>query len=481
MKRRYSAVSLALVLSVLAAVLAGVVVVRVSDAITFEPAITASVSDPAAGAVADLTTEFSIAKGGAQFLAQATFTPPEFAVSAGADIPLGAIVGGLTANATLGLINGPCNSALPVVVDLMNATTDTSATVTFDDQFQDADANTLPDSIDKYPDFLTRMLPGVTPRARFFGQASVAGSAVSMNFVVLEPGASIPVLGALDATWGYPSVSILNNNGDPGAGASPGAITDFCTPLSTAITTFGTSKDNDTTSADESGATVQTNPENGGTYTFHSRNVSQYDADGDNIENGLDTCPLAVNTGDHTVAGSGDEDNDGIDDVCDPTPTETTVDQDDDSYLNRGDNCALVANGADPDNQLDRDADGMGNACDPNPDTPDGGSASPVDITVTSDVVITGGAPPAETATPATPEATGTTVVSPPPTTGTAVATPTKTATVAPTAAPPAPGGGGLLGGEEGFPTWAFVLLGAAAVLMLGGLGTAATVRRRGK
>jgi hypothetical protein len=480
MKRRYGEVSLALILGVFVAVMAAVIVVRVSDAITFEPALTASVSDPAAGAAADLTTDFSIAKGGAQFLAQATFTPPEFAVSAGADIPLGAIVGGLTANATLGLINGPCNSALPVVVDLMNATTDTSATLTFDDQFQDADANTLPDSVDKYPDFLTRILPGVTPRARFFGQASVAGSAVSLNFVVLEPGASIPVLGALDATWGYPSVSILNNNGDPGAGASPGPITDFCTPLSTAITTFGTSQDNEATSADESGATIQTNPENGGTYTFRSRNVSQYDADDDNIENGLDTCPYAANTGDHTVAGGGDEDNDGIDDVCDPAPTETTVDQDDDSYLNRGDNCALVANGADPDNQLDKDADGIGNACDTNPDTPDGGSASPVDITVTSDVVITGGAPPAETATPAA-------TTAPPTGTGTVVATPTKTATavatptLAPTAAPPVPGGGGLLGGEEGFPTWAFVLLGVAAVLMLGGLGTAVTARRRSK
>ena len=325
----------------------------------------------------------------------------------------------------------------------MNATTDTSATVIFDDQFQDADANNLPDAVDKYPDFLTRMLPGVTPRARFFGQASVAGSAVSMNFVVLEPGATIPVLGALDATWGYPSVSILNNNGDPGATAAPGAITDFCTPLSTTIKTFGKSLDNDATSVDESGATIQTNPANGGTYTFRSRNVSQYDADDDNIENGLDTCPYAVNVGDYAVAGSGDQDNDGIDDVCDPTPTETKVDEDDDAYTNRGDNCPLVANGVDPDNQKDQDADSIGDACDQNPTTPDGGSASPVDITVTSDVTIAGGAPPAETQTPA---ATGTVISSPPAGTSTAVATPTKTATVAPTATPaptavpPAPG-----------------------------------------
>lgn len=483
MKRRYGAVSLALVLSVLVAVLAAVAVVRVSDAITFEPTLSASVSDSTAGAAADVTTEFGIPKGSAQFFAQATFTPPEFGVSAAADMPLGALVGKLNANATLGLINGPCNSALPVSVDTMNATTDTSATVTFDEQFQDADANTLPDGVDKYPDFLTRMFPGLTPRARYFGQASVAGSAVSLNFVIFEPGSTLPILGALDPAWGYPAVSVLNNNGDPGAVAAPGPITDFCTPLSTEVVVFGKTKDNPATSADESGATVQTNPEAAGTYTFRSRAISQFDADGDNIENGLDTCPYDVNVGDYTVAGSGDQDNDGIDDACDPTPTETKVDEDDDAYTNRGDNCPLVANGADPDNQLDKDVDSIGDACDKNPDTADG---TPTDVTVTADVTITRGAPAASpTAAPASPTAAPP-GVSPTPAPRTATpaartATPAPTPTPAPTAAPPVPGGGGLLGDEEGFPTWAFIVIGAAAVLMLGGLGTAVTVRRRSK
>jgi len=57
MKRRYGTVSLALVLSVLMAVMAGVMVVRVSDAITFNPTSTASVSDPAAAANADVSTQ----------------------------------------------------------------------------------------------------------------------------------------------------------------------------------------------------------------------------------------------------------------------------------------------------------------------------------------------------------------------------------------------------------------------------------------
>ena len=491
MKRRYGEVSLALVLGVLMAVMAAVMVVRVSDAITFNPTLTATLSSQAAGAQADLTTEFGIPKGSAQFLAQATFTPPQFSVSAAADIPLGAIVGQLSANATLGLINGPCNSALPVGVELMNATTNTSATVTFDDQFQDADANNLPDAVDKYPDFLTRMFPGLTPRARYFGQASVAGSAVSLNFTVFDPGVTLPVLGALDPAWGYPSVSVLNNNGDPGATASPNPITDFCTPLSTQIATFGVSKDNPDTSANEAGATVQANPAAAGTYTFRSRAISKYDADGDDIENGLDTCPFAPNVGDYTVAGSGDQDSDGLDDACDPTPTETTVDHDDDGYVNRGDNCPLVANGADPDNQKDGDTDSIGDACDTtNPTTPDGGSASPVDRVVTVDVSITGAqataTPAPATATAAatkTATATGTATAA---ATKTATATPVKTATPAPktptpapTAQPPVPGGGGLLEDEEGFPTWAFVVIGLAAVLALGGLGTAFTVVRR--
>jgi hypothetical protein len=356
--------------------------------------------------------------------------------------------------------------------------------VNFDEQFQDADANTLPDGVDKFPDFITRMLPGQTPIFRQFGQASVAGSAVSLNFVVLSPGATIPVLGALDPAWGYASVSILNNNGDPGAISAPGPITSFCTPLSTEITTFAVTEDNPATSADESGVTIQTNPEAGGTYTFRSYSISLYDADDDNIDNSLDTCPYDANPGcDISVAGSCDQDNDGLMDTCDPTPTETIVDQDDDGYTNTGDNCPTVANGADPDNQLDQDADGIGDACDQNPTTPDGGSASPVTVTNEATVEITGGAPAATetavaTASPPTGTATGTAVATATPA---ATATPVATATPAPTPVPAEVGGGGLLGGDEGFPTWGFVLIGVAAVLLLGSLGTAVTVRRRSR
>jgi hypothetical protein len=92
------------------------------------------------------------------------------------------------------------------------------------------------------------------------------------------------------------------------------------------------------------------------------------DADGDGIENDLDTCPFDVNEGDPRVPGSGDDDNDGIDNVCDPEPDVANTDQDGDVYLNRGDNCPLVANH----DNADADGDDIGDACDPNPDTPNG-------------------------------------------------------------------------------------------------------------
>jgi len=515
MKHRYGAVSLALVLSVLVALVAALVVVRVSEAITYEPTLTAQLSSPAAGASADLTTEFGIPKGSAQFFAQATFTPPQFGLTP-ANVPKGALVAKINALATLGLINGPCSTALTVIFDSLNpdptagsgmfaSSTNISDTVTFDDQFQDLDGNTLPDGVDKYPDFLTRMFPGVTPVARQYGQVSVAGSAVSLNFVIFQAGATLPApLGTLDATWGYPSVSVLNNNGDPGAVAAPSAITDFCTPLRSTVTTYGVSKDNPDSTADESGTTIQTNPAAAGTYTFHSLSVSQYDADDDDIENGIDTCPFNkfVDANGDTVPD--DTDNDGIDDSCDPTPTQADADPDRDLYSSRNDNCPLVANGqaAGQDNQADRDTDSIGDACDTlgaegigkGPDVPDGGTASPVTKTITADVTITGAAvSPTAAATTVVPTTAATktpTAVAGSPTktattaataTKTATATPVKTATPTPvvTTAPPPPGGGGLLEDDEGFPTWAFIVIGVAAVLLLGGLSTAFTVVRR--
>jgi len=512
MKRRYGAVSLALVLSVLMAVMA----VRDTEAITFNPTITASLSTQAAGQPADATTVFSLPKGSAQFFVQITWTPPEFTVAR--DVPLGALTAKLNSLATLGLANQACNTAFVVNFDstaagappgsgMLNASVNTADTVTYLQQFDDLNGNNLPDAVDKYPDFLNRMFPGVTPLARRFGQASVGGKPVSLNLVVFEPGVTLPApYGTLPAEWGYPSVSVLQNNGDPGAETVVSAITDFCTPLRSEVVVYGVSKDNPDTAANEGGVTVQTNPAAAGTYSFHARSISLWDADNDDIDNSLDTCPYNANVGDPTVAGSGDQDGDGIDDACDPTLNEATggSDHDGDGYVNRLDFCPLVADGAATTNQSDADVDGISDACDTSPSVREG--PPPVEVIDTAEVTITG-APATATAAPTTTAAatgtaaatktataaatgtaaatkTATAVATKTPTaaaTKTATAAATKTATKTATAvATGTPTGGDEGEDEGGFPAWAWIVIGVAVVAVVGGGAAAFAMMRRG-
>jgi len=356
-----------------------------------------------------------------------------------------------------------------------------------------------------------------------------------MNQVVFDPGTTLHGQ-AFDASLGYGVVSVLN---DPTAELEPGSITDFCTPLLSNTTRFGITKDNAATAADESGYVGNINPAAGGSYTFATFTKGQGDADGDGIENDLDTCPFTVNEGDVRIAGDGDSDNDGLDNACDPEPDVANTDQDDDVYLNRGDNCPLVSN---PDN-ADSDGDRIGDACDPNPNTVDGEGP---EVTVTETVTITGGVveeTPEVTPSPVGPSlaagasaastaisvddasafAVGDTiqigtgaaaetatitdisagtltlaealesdhaageavvvVAAPTPTPAeTPTPEPTPTPTPTPTPEPPVVGGAGLLGSDDGgFPVWAIYVIGLAAALMLGGIGTAASVvwRRR--
>lgn len=130
---------------------------------------------------------------------------------------------------------------------MMDASTNTADTVSFTDGFFDANANQLPDAVDKYPDFLNDLFPGITPGARYYGQASAAGTNVSMNILVFEPGTPLPGLPAFDSSLGYPSISVFN---DPSGPPAPSPITNFCTPLSLAATIFGASIDNPDTPAD---------------------------------------------------------------------------------------------------------------------------------------------------------------------------------------------------------------------------------------
>jgi len=474
-------------LAALAALLAVVVVVAQWDtaraAGTFNPTLSASVSDPTAGANADVITLFDIPQDNYNYDVMISFTPAEF--SMGTDLPLGAYLADLDATSTLGLLNGLCQTSLPVSFKMFNGTVDTSSTLIFEDSYTDLDGNGLVDGVEKYPEFLTTMFPGLTPTARLFGTTQAAGTPVTMNMVIFEPGTTLYGI-AFDASLGRPSVQILNN---PAAMLAPNPITDFCAPLSAKVTMFGTSKDNPDSAADESGKVASTNPTTAGDYTFTTYVTSMEDADGDGLENYKDTCPYDVESG-------VDDDKDGIDNVCDPTPNENvnSNDQDGDIYLNRGDLCPLVANGpAEKDvagvgNQTDTDGDDIGDACDRNRTTPDGEA---VERTVTSTVTISGGAaPPAETPaetviapaeTPTTAPAVTPTAVTTPKATPTAAATPKPTPTAVATPAPLVVGGAGLLGSDGGFPVWSLYVIAVAAALMLGSIGTVATVvwRRR--
>jgi len=367
---------------------------------TYAPRVDVLLSDYSAGANADITTRFSLDAPDYNFGAVVTLTPPGWFVASEADVPLGALVGTLDAQTTLGLLNGPCGSPVSVSFELLNASTDTSDTVSWSAGFLDViPANGLPDAVDHYPDFLNLMLPGTTPWARLYGQANVAGTDIPLNFVLFEPGTFLPDLPVFDPGWGYPSVTVLN----PFAVPTP-PISDFCTPLEITKTVWGLSRDNPDTPVDESGYEVRRNPPFGGMYDFWTYASSLLDADADGYENQLDTCPLDVNMDESPREGNG-PDGDGVDSVCDPEPDVGNNDLDDDGYINRGDNCPLVFN---PGN-ADADSDGIGDACDPHPFDWNG---TWIDLYPLVGVNISGppGVPeatPAVTAVPTAPAVTG--------------------------------------------------------------------------
>ena len=326
-------------------------------ATSFTPILETHLSDTAPGANADVSAWFQVPAGSANFSTVVAFVPPEFFVASGADVPDGAYVADVRDDATFGLLNNPCSQAIQVSFQLFDASTDTSRTVHHLESFGDSDGNTLPDGVDRYPHHLNALFPGLVPRMRMYGQAKPGGVDISLNFLVFEPGTALPNMPPFDASLGYPFVTILN---DP-TFAVASAMTDFCPPVGVTRTFFGVSRDNPATPADEGGVPLLANPDTEGDYTFAAFARSTWDADGDGIDNGLDTCPLDVNVGSPFEVGSGDDDGDGLDNVCDPQPDVTVMDMDDDGILNRGDNCPLVVDYM----GFDADTDGIGDACDP--------------------------------------------------------------------------------------------------------------------
>lgn len=380
---------------------------------TFTPELTVTVVNPEPEVSSDYTVEFNVPQGDVNFAGLVAFIPGDFGIVPGDKIPIGAVVGELTAEATLGLINGACNTILTVDFTFLNSSIDIEDTVSFedtdpddDDGFQiddfseDKDGSGLPDGFEKYPDFINRVLEDENgdpqqPIRRSAGITVVAGIDVLLQFLIFEPGTFIDETIPNDEDLGYPTVTLLQNIGDPDIVLAPGPITDFCTRLTSTNTSFALTKDNGCTDAlsideldpicestgavvveeggtdpDETGQPLFVNPLDG-EYTFTIIGAGQRDADADTYENTLDTCPLIPNEGDPRVGGDADLDSDGLDAACDPNDNEVNSDQDVDGYLNRGDNCPQDPNGEAEDNQADEDSDGIGDACDPNADDAD--------------------------------------------------------------------------------------------------------------
>lgn len=370
----------------------------------FTPTGTASLSNTAAGANADITVSFDVFAPSYNFGALISYTPAAFDLAVDADIPNGAVVGNVTSKATLGLVNGPCASIIDVLFTMFDSTVNPAQTVVFEDQFLDVNpADGLDDGITRYPDYLTRIFPGAFPIARMYGATVVAGTDVSLNFMIFEPGTTLNTPAGTvfnDAALGYPSVTVLQAIGDPDTIPVPGSITDFCSTLKSSSTIKAITADNPaTTGTNEAGHVYRTNPATNGTFNFTSWALSQRDADLDGIENGLDSCQLVPdptwNPRNNDLVN--DPDYDGIPNSCDPTPNDNTgaQDHDVDGFWNRQDNCPLVQNGFVGTNQHDTDLDGIGDSCDTDPN-PNGDRLS---LCITTAVTVGSGGTP----TPANP------------------------------------------------------------------------------
>jgi hypothetical protein len=394
--RGWGAVGAISVLALIVAIL-GLVLVQggVRAQGSFEPEAGIELSDYESDVNADMITTFNVPATDYNYKEFVSFMPVEFFPADEAEVPIGAKVGTLDSVATLGLLNGPCWTTLGPHFDLWWATTDTSSTITFSEQFENDPSRAHPgmhNGIYYYPDFIDRLLEGVVPLSRLYGYANVSGSDVTINLVVLDAGD----LSGYPADWGRPIVTVLNNIGDPLAEPSQGdPITDFCTPLVSDTTTFGLSEDNPETGESEAGYEVRRNPHYGGDYTFRWYAESMPDADGDGIENYMDTCPFDVNLDPSPKLPEGDPDNDGIDSACDPDPSNSCWpgapgplfnDCDLDFFYNRHDICPMVADAE----QADIDADDIGDACDLHPNTPDG---TPIEWTGEEVLEIEGPAP----------------------------------------------------------------------------------------
>ena len=430
-----------------------------TEAGTYKSHLQYTLSDYTAGANGDNQNTIAIPNPDYNYEDASMFTlnPVSNSAASGDRVPIGAGVGLLDAVTSIGIANGPCSTPLSPSFKLYNASVKTWDVIpagtpphspgdysmywVLKDKLAypipDQDVDGLPDYLEHYPHFLNDFLdpdgpcdPTVTglptvcdltdpgskrplqPRARYAGHDFVANMNILIQVLVFAPGQldqmpATRIMNQFGAGIGAVSIVMLNN--PVNQEESPGAISDFCTPLNTTTTTYGITTDNPNTAADESGHVISTNPAastgilDSGTHIARNYSRSERDADGDGIENDLDPCPYTVDADGPggivdwdprsatLIQPGADNDGDGLPNSCDPAPGTLKTDEDDDGYLNKQDICPLVKNGctapsavcpiSNPawDNQADNDsqepnadlgpqADSIGDSCDDSDD-----------------------------------------------------------------------------------------------------------------
>ena len=294
----------------------------------------------------------------------------EWDIAPGTANPVGTDAGYMDSQTVLGLLNAPCNQALPIHWDFQNGSLNRANTVSMGDADgngyldygEDVNQNFLPDAIDRYPDFLDELIVA-TPTRRLAAVTIVAGLPYLYQIVIFAPGTSL-LPGIPSDPW-YGAIRcyfLVNDDVAPVSHVRPGAITDECSPRLSSITLVGAENGLINPPSDQ--------------YEFSFAYLARPDADGDRLGTSWTPVRLPRMFVVPRVSLDGDLDSDGLDRACDPNDEPqtggTNSDEDSDGYSNRQDNCPLEPNGQTETNQADADRDGIGDPCDPNHLTVDG-------------------------------------------------------------------------------------------------------------
>jgi len=230
-----------------------------SEAGTYKPTNIYSVGTNTAGVASNTTTSVSIPSPDYNYedSSMYNFGPIAGETEPGGNFPIASWMGELNSTTTLGLLNGRCLSGIGPAFKLFNASLDTndallpaqSAWTNTATLPPDANADDIPDYLQKYPHFLNLMLdpdgagdkPPLVPYARYAGHKLVSTSWMLIQIVILTPGqlAQLPAIKAqMGPELGWGILTVLNNPIDQIE--NPGAVSDFCTPLTSITTLYGT-------------------------------------------------------------------------------------------------------------------------------------------------------------------------------------------------------------------------------------------------